>query len=46
MVWIWLQGKRTDDYKMIMNCVRKLVKIDEKKRQGKAQKSLCIFIII
>jgi hypothetical protein len=27
MVWIWQYDKRTDDYKIILNCVRK---IDEK----------------
>jgi hypothetical protein len=27
MVWIWQHDKRTDDYKIILNCVRK---IDEK----------------
>jgi hypothetical protein len=25
-VWIWQHGKRTDDYKIILNCVRKLMK--------------------
>ncbi len=33
-VWIWQHDKRADDYKTILNCVRK---IDEKeKRLGKA----------
>jgi hypothetical protein len=38
MVWIWQHDKRTDDYKIILNCVRKIdEKINEKKRPGKAQ---------
>jgi hypothetical protein len=26
MVWVWQHGKRTDNYKIILNCVRKLMK--------------------
>ncbi len=38
MVWIWQHDKRTDDYKIILNCVRKIdEKINEKKRLGKAE---------
>jgi len=29
-VWIWQHEKRTDDYKIILNCVRKLIKKREK----------------
>ena len=37
-VWIWQHDRRTDDYKIILNCVRKTMKNkNEKKRQGKAQ---------
>ncbi len=36
-VWIWQHDKRTDDYKIILNCVRKFMKINEKKRLGKAK---------
>jgi hypothetical protein len=25
-VWIWQHDKRADDYKIILNCVRKLMK--------------------
>ncbi len=34
-VWIWQHGKRTDDYKTILNCVRKLMKKKEEKEAGK-----------
>jgi hypothetical protein len=36
---MWQQDKRTGDYKIILNCVRKLMKNkkNEKKRVGKAQ---------
>jgi hypothetical protein len=27
MMWIWQHGKMTDDYKIILNCVRKLGEI-------------------
>ncbi len=36
MVWIWQHDKRTDDYKIILNYVRKLMKINQKKRPEKA----------
>jgi hypothetical protein len=32
MVWIWQHDKRTDDYKIIFNCVRKLMKNKSGKR--------------
>ena len=35
MVWIWQHDKRTDDYKIILNCVRKLMKNKEVKEAGK-----------
>jgi hypothetical protein len=35
MVWIWQHDKRIDDYKVILNCVRKLMKNYEKKEDGK-----------
>jgi hypothetical protein len=37
MVWKWQYDRRTDDYKIILKCVRKLMKNNnEKKRPGKA----------
>ncbi len=36
MVWIWQHDKRTDDYKIILNCVRKLMKNKSEKKVGKA----------
>jgi hypothetical protein len=35
-VWIWQHDKRTDDYKIILNCGRKLMK-NEKMKLEKAQ---------
>ncbi len=35
MVWIWQDDKRTDDYKIILNCVRKLMKHKSEKEGGK-----------
>jgi hypothetical protein len=35
MVWIWQHDKRTDDYKIILNCVRKLMKYKSEKVAGK-----------
>jgi hypothetical protein len=35
MVWIWQHDKRTDDNKIVFNCVRKLMKNNEKKEDGK-----------
>jgi hypothetical protein len=35
MVWIWENDKRTDDYKIILNCVRKLMKNISEKVAGK-----------
>ncbi len=37
MMCIWQHDKRTDDYKIILNCVRKLMKNKSKIRSGKAQ---------
>ncbi len=34
-VWIWQHDKRTDDYKIIFNCVRKLMKNKSEKEAGK-----------
>ncbi len=34
-VWIWQPDKRTDDYKIILNCVRKLTKHKSEKEAGK-----------
>ncbi len=37
-LWIWQHDKRTDDSKIILNCVRKLMKNKNgKRRLGKAQ---------
>jgi hypothetical protein len=36
-VWIWQHDKRTYDYKIILNCVRKLMKNKSEKEDGKAQ---------
>ncbi len=33
-VWIWQHDKRTDDYKIILNCVRKLIKNKLEKEGG------------
>jgi hypothetical protein len=35
MVWIWQHNKRTDDYKIIFNCVKKLMKNKSEKEAGK-----------
>ncbi len=35
MVWIGQHDKRTDDYKIILNCVRKLMKYKSEKEAGK-----------
>ncbi len=45
MVCIWQHGKKTDDYKIILNCVTKLMKNNTnkeagKKRQGKILKGV------
>ncbi len=37
MVWTWQHDKKTDDYKIILNCVRKLMKNILEKEAGKAQ---------
>jgi hypothetical protein len=38
MVWVWMHDKRTDDYKIILNCVTKLMKNkNEKKMLRKVQ---------
>ncbi len=34
-VWIWQYGKRKDDYKVILNYVRKLMKNKLEKEAGK-----------
>jgi hypothetical protein len=36
MVWVWQHGKRTNDCKIILNCVRKLMKNKREKmlREG------------
>ncbi len=36
-MWIWQHDKRTDDDKIILNCVRKLTKNKSEKEAGKAQ---------
>jgi len=38
MVWIWQHHKRTDDYKIILKCVRKLIKNKFEKEIGKGSK--------
>ncbi len=35
MVWIWQHDKRTDDHKIILNCVRKLMKNRSENEAGK-----------
>jgi hypothetical protein len=35
MVWIWQHDKRTDDYKIILNCVRNLMKNKSEKEARK-----------
>jgi hypothetical protein len=35
MVWIWQHDKRTHDYKIILNCLRKLMKNKSEKVAGK-----------
>jgi len=35
MVLIWQHDKRTDDYKIILNCVRKMMKNKAEKEAGK-----------
>ncbi len=35
MVWIWQHDKRIDDYKIKLNCVRKLMKNKSEKDVGK-----------
>jgi len=35
MVWIWQHDKRTDDYKIILNCVRKFMKNKSEKESEK-----------
>jgi hypothetical protein len=37
MAWIWQHNKRTDDYKIILNCVRNLMRKKSEKEAGKAQ---------
>ncbi len=37
MVWIWQHDKRTDDYKIMLNCVNKLMKNKSEKEAGKGQ---------
>jgi hypothetical protein len=37
MVWIWQHDKRTDDYKIILNCVRNLMKNKSEKEAGKGK---------
>ncbi len=50
MVWIWQYDKRTDDYKIILNCVRKLMKTKSEKEAGKGprffKKNVLIFFLI
>jgi hypothetical protein len=36
-VWIWQHDKRTDDYKIMLNCVRKLMKNKSEKEAEKGQ---------
>ncbi len=38
MVWIWQHDKRIDDYKIILNCVRKLMKNKSEKEVAKGSK--------
>jgi hypothetical protein len=33
MVWVWQHGKGTDDYKIILNLGRKLMKINEEEAE-------------
>jgi hypothetical protein len=35
MVWIWQHDKRTDDYKKVLDCIRKLMKNKSEKEAGK-----------
>ncbi len=41
MVWIWQHDKRTDDYKIILNCARNLMKNKWEKEGGNAQALNC-----
>jgi hypothetical protein len=38
-VWIWQHEKRIDDYQIILNCVRKLIKNKSEKDSGKGTNS-------
>jgi len=38
MVRIWQRDKRTDDYKIILNCARKLMKNKGEKEAGRGLK--------
>jgi len=40
MVWIWQHDKRTDDYKIILNCVR------NRKRGREMAKLFCLFVFV
>jgi hypothetical protein len=48
MVWIWQHDKKTDDYKIILNCVRKLMKnkVEKEARKGPDFKKDLILKII
>jgi len=35
MLWIWQHVKRTDDYKIVLNCVIKFMKNKSEKEAGK-----------
>ncbi len=34
MMWIWHHDKRTDDYKIILNCIRRLMKKLKMRKSG------------
>jgi hypothetical protein len=40
MVWMWQHDKRTDDYKIILNCVRK---IDEKNQKNRLENAKAFY---
>jgi hypothetical protein len=40
MVWIWQHDRRTDDYKIILNCVRILMKNKSEKEAVKGPTKL------
>ncbi len=43
-VWIWQHDKGTDDDKIILNCVRKLMKKREKEKKRKGPNFKKVFV--